>query len=74
VIDHVINGQAVSTLYPHMTYGTRAVQVGQKVSAGQIIGQVGSTGRSTANHLHLEVKINGSLVDPMAWLRANGVA
>ncbi|PSL36566.1 murein DD-endopeptidase MepM/ murein hydrolase activator NlpD [Labedella gwakjiensis] len=74
VIDHVINGQTVSTLYGHMTYGTRTVQVGQTVSAGQIIGQVGSTGRSTANHLHLEVKINGSLVDPMAWLRANGVA
>lgn len=74
MIDHVINGQTVSTLYGHMTYGTRTVQVGQKVSAGQIIGQVGSTGRSTANHLHLEVKINGSLVDPMAWLRANGVA
>jgi murein DD-endopeptidase MepM/ murein hydrolase activator NlpD len=74
VIDHVINGQTVSTLYGHMTYGTRTVQVGERVSAGQIIGQVGSTGRSTANHLHLEVKINGSLVDPMAWLRANGVA
>jgi murein DD-endopeptidase MepM/ murein hydrolase activator NlpD len=74
VIDHVINGQTVSTLYGHMTYGTRAVQVGQTVSAGQIIGLVGSTGRSTANHLHLEVKINGSLVDPIAWLRANGVA
>ncbi|RWZ50086.1 M23 family metallopeptidase [Labedella phragmitis] len=74
VIDHVINGKTVSTLYGHMTYGTRSVQVGQKVTAGQIIGQVGSTGRSTANHLHLEVKINGSLVDPMAWLRANGAA
>lgn len=74
VIDHVINGQTVSTLYGHMIYGTRTVQVGQKVTAGQIIGQVGSTGRSTANHLHLEVKINGSLVDPMAWLRANGAA
>ena len=74
VIDHVINGQTVSTLYGHMTYGTRAVQVGQTVTAGQIIGLVGSTGRSTANHLHFEVKINGSLVDPMAWLRANGVA
>lgn len=74
VIDHVINGQTVSTLYGHMIYGSRSVQVGQKVSAGQIIGQVGSTGRSTANHLHLEVKINGSLVDPMAWLRANGAA
>ncbi len=74
IIDHVINGKTVSTLYAHMTYGTRTVQVGQKVTAGQIIGQVGSTGRSTANHLHLEVKINGSLVDPIAWLRANGVA
>lgn len=70
-IDHVIGGQQVSTLYGHMTYGTRLVQSGQTVAAGQMIGQVGSTGSSTANHLHFEVHINGSVVDPLAWLNAN---
>ena len=71
VIDHVINGQSVTTTYGHMTYGSRQVVAGQTVSAGQIIGLVGSTGRSTANHLHFEVAIGGSNVDPMAWLAQN---
>ncbi len=71
IIDHVINGQRVSTLYGHMTSGSRAVSSGQRVSAGQVIGLVGTTGRSSANHLHIEVRINGGLVDPHAWLRAN---
>ena len=70
-IDHVIGGQQVNTLYGHMTYGTRQVAVGQYVEAGQLIGMVGSTGSSTANHVHFEVHINGSVVDPWAWLQAN---
>ncbi|MFE1644396.1 M23 family metallopeptidase [Microbacterium sp. P01] len=70
-IDHVLGGQQVNTLYGHMTYGTRQVQVGQTVAAGQLIGFVGSTGSSTANHTHFEVHINGGVVDPWAWLEAN---
>ena len=70
-IDHNIGGQRVSTTYGHMTYGSRAVSAGQRVSAGQIIGLVGSTGNSNVNHLHLEVFINGSRVDPQRWLNAN---
>ncbi|MFK4837665.1 M23 family metallopeptidase [Microbacterium sp. ZW T2_14] len=70
-IDHVIGGQQVNTLYGHMTYGSRQVSVGQSVQAGQLIGLVGSTGSSTACHLHFEVHINGSVVDPWAWLQAN---
>ncbi|QKJ18852.1 M23 family metallopeptidase [Microbacterium hominis] len=70
-IDHVINGQRVSTLYGHMTYGSRMVSSGQTVSAGQQIGVVGSTGSSTACHLHFEVHINDSVVDPWAWLVNN---
>lgn len=70
-IDHVVGGQNVSTVYGHMIYGSRQVQEGQYVEAGQLIGFVGSTGRSTANHLHLEVRVNGSLVEPIAWLAAN---
>jgi murein DD-endopeptidase MepM/ murein hydrolase activator NlpD len=70
-IEHVINGQRVSTLYGHMIYGSRQVVPGQTVEAGQVIGLVGSTGRSTANHLHFETYINGSNVDPYAWLQSN---
>lgn len=71
VIDSVVGGQRVSTLYAHMTNGTRAVQPGQVVSPGQFIGKVGNTGRSYGAHLHFEVKVNGSLVEPIGWLRAN---
>ncbi|WP_344819420.1 M23 family metallopeptidase [Microbacterium soli] len=71
VIDSVVGGQRVSTLYGHMTNGTRAVQVGQVVQPGQFIGKVGNTGRSYGAHLHFEVRVNGSLVEPIAWLRAN---
>lgn len=70
-IDHVIGGQQVNSLYAHMTYGSRQVQVGQYVEAGQLIGFVGSTGSSTANHVHFEIHINGGVVDPYAWLQAN---
>lgn len=71
VIDSVVGGQRVSTLYGHMTNGTRAVSAGQVVSPGQFIGKVGNTGRSYGAHLHFEVKVNGSLVEPMGWLRVN---
>lgn len=71
VIDSVINGQVVSTLYAHMIWGSRLVEVGQTVSAGQMIGQMGMTGYATTPHLHFEVKINGGYVDPWAWLQAN---
>ncbi|MDN3311037.1 M23 family metallopeptidase [Microbacterium oryzae] len=64
-IDH---GDGTTSLYGHMTYGTRQVQVGDTVSAGQIIGYVGSTGHSTANHLHIEYRINGAIVDPLSYL------
>jgi murein DD-endopeptidase MepM/ murein hydrolase activator NlpD len=70
-IDSVINGQRVTTVYGHMIYGSRLVQVGQKVAVGQQIGSVGSTGRSTANHLHFEVHLNGVTIDPLAWIEAN---
>ncbi|MFT4220710.1 MAG: M23 family metallopeptidase [Microbacterium sp.] len=70
-IDSVINGRRVNTLYSHMRYGTRTVGVGDRVKAGQVIGLVGATGRAYGNHLHYEVQVNGSRVDPLAFLRAN---
>ncbi|MFS0895278.1 M23 family metallopeptidase [Microbacterium sp. 179-I 3D3 NHS] len=71
MIDSVVGGARVQTTYGHMIYGSRQVAAGQTVAAGQLIGYVGSTGRSTANHLHFEVWINGGLVEPYAWLGAN---
>ncbi|MEV7631966.1 M23 family metallopeptidase [Microbacterium sp. NPDC089318] len=71
VIDSVVGGKRVSTTYAHMTNGTRAVRAGQTVEPGQFIGKVGNTGRSFGAHLHFEVRVNGSLVEPIGWLRAN---
>lgn len=71
VVDGVVGGQRVSTLYAHMTYGSRQVQVGETVQPGQLLGLVGSTGYSFANHLHMEVRVNGALVEPVSWLEVN---
>lgn len=67
-IESVIDGEAVSTVYSHMNYGTRAVQVGECVTAGQYIGDVGSTGYVFGSCLHFEVHIDSAPVDPMPWL------
>lgn len=48
------------------------VSAGERVAAGQIIGEVGSTGRSTGPHLHFEARVDGEAVDPVAWLREHG--
>lgn len=72
VIDHVIDGQTVSTRYGHMRYGSMRVAVGDNVAAGEVIGLVGSTGKSTGDHLHLEVLLDGTTpTDPLPWIRAH---
>lgn len=71
MIDGNVGGSSVATTYGHMIYGSRMVQVGDTVAAGQMIGLMGTTGRSTANHLHLEVRVNGGLMEPVSWLAAN---
>ncbi|WP_261165149.1 M23 family metallopeptidase [Microbacterium sp. Marseille-Q6965] len=65
-IESNVGGSATTTRYAHMS--SIAAAAGQTVTAGQVIGYVGSTGSSTAPHLHFEVYVNGGLVSPQAWL------
>ncbi len=62
IIDH---GSGLQTLYAHMS--VCSVSVGQYVSAGQVIGYVGTTGRVTGAHLHFEVWSNGARQDPQSY-------
>jgi murein DD-endopeptidase MepM/ murein hydrolase activator NlpD len=65
IIDH---GAQLDTLYGHLS--ALYVREGQKVRSGQPIGAVGATGRATGAHLHYEVRVNGSPVDPRRYLVA----
>jgi len=61
------NGSGVCTLYAHMSkFGTSE---GKYVLAGDVIGYVGSTGWSTGNHLHFEVRVNGDPINPWKYLK-----
>lgn len=62
----VSHGSNISTLYAHMS--SIIVSEGQAVSRGQKLGGVGTTGSSTGNHLHFEVRVNGSHVSPWGYI------
>ena len=62
----------VQSWYAHQL--GRRVSVGDTVRAGQVIGSVGATGNTTGEHLHLEVRVKGTPVDPDHWLSGHGVA
>jgi murein DD-endopeptidase MepM/ murein hydrolase activator NlpD len=64
-IDH---GNGLSTRYGHLS--EIEAKVGQSVKIGQVIGRLGSTGRSTGPHLHYETRVDGEAVDPEKFLRA----
>ena len=61
------NGDGITTLYAHMQ-SAAIVGVGQTVTQGQVIGYVGSTGNSTGNHLHFEVRVNGVCQNPRNYI------
>ena len=61
-------GKGIATRYGHMS--RIAAKSGETVKRGELIGYVGSTGRSTGNHLHYEVRIDGYAVNPMPFLQS----
>jgi murein DD-endopeptidase MepM/ murein hydrolase activator NlpD len=67
------NGFAnTQTIYAHMIENSNKVGVGDWVEPGQVIGRIGTTGVTTAPHVHFEVLVNGVSIDPVAWLKKNG--
>ena len=62
----ISHGNGYGSVYCHMT--NYVVSVGESVSQGQVIGYVGSTGWSTGPHLHFEIHVNGSAVNPMDYI------
>jgi murein DD-endopeptidase MepM/ murein hydrolase activator NlpD len=64
-VDH---GNGFATRYAHLS--AIDVEVGQSIRIGQIVGRVGTTGRSTGPHLHYETRVDGDAVDPQKFLRA----
>jgi murein DD-endopeptidase MepM/ murein hydrolase activator NlpD len=61
-----VNGKYVTVIYNHLSsYNS---QVGQTVQRGQVVGYAGTTGWSTACHLHFTVMVNGQTVDPLTWM------
>ncbi|MWC00249.1 M23 family metallopeptidase [Agromyces seonyuensis] len=74
IIEHTIDGQPVASFYAHMYESGIHVAVGDSVAAGQHIGDVGSAGKSTGPHLHLEIHPGGQTqpaVDALDWLNAH---
>jgi len=65
----IAHANSYQTLYGHLS--RISVRVGEEVTAGEKIGEVGSTGRSTGTHLHYEVRKNGKAVNPISFLSLN---
>ncbi|WP_198169726.1 M23 family metallopeptidase [Agromyces laixinhei] len=74
MIDHMIDGKRVTSVYAHMVHDSRRFETGDTVKVGDVIGQTGDTGMSTGPHLHFEIRLggmSGTKVDPLEWLYAN---
>ena len=69
LIDH---GGGITTGYAHLAHIDPAITVGATVSIGHRLGAEGSTGRSTGNHLHYEVRQNGTAIDPVPFMAERG--
>ena len=64
-LDH---GRGIATRYGHLS--AILIHAGDRITRGQLIGRMGSTGRSTGNHLHYEVRIDGRPVNPVPFMKS----
>lgn len=71
VITSKVDGHTVTFTYAHMTTGSSALLLGDTVQVGDFIGLVGETGEATGPHLHFEVNVDGTTIDPIPWMTAN---
>lgn len=71
-VSHIINGQPITSVYAHLQDGSIPFAVGDRVRVGDQVGLVGTTGVTTAPHLHFELRIDGIAIDPVPWMLANG--
>jgi murein DD-endopeptidase MepM/ murein hydrolase activator NlpD len=71
IIQHVIDGQTVNSHYAHLQDGSMSLSVGDTVSRGQQIGAVGDTGLSTGPHLHFEILVGDTPIEPHSWLNSH---
>jgi murein DD-endopeptidase MepM/ murein hydrolase activator NlpD len=69
VIHHNVNGMEFDSRYAHMIPSSVHLHVGDVVKVGDYVGEVGHTGNATGDHLHLEIIIDGTPVDPFPWLK-----
>lgn len=77
VIEHTVDGKTVATAYAHSWETGIHVNVGDRVTAGRHIADVGSSGQSTGPHLHFEVRLggtNGEYTDPAVWLNQHNAS
>lgn len=70
---HISHGGGVQSEFAHLI-APAVVYPGQRVSRGQVVGYEGATGHATGCHLHFQIRVNGSLVNPESFLNARGVA
>lgn len=71
IIDHVINGKKVQSLYAHMQMNSSPLHVGDVVAVGDFVGLVGETGTAIGAHLHFEIITSAGQIDPFEWLKTN---
>jgi peptidase M23-like protein len=71
IITSKIDGHTVKFTYAHMTAGSSAIELGQTIEVGDFLGLVGETGEATGPHLHFEVNVDGTTIDPIPWMVAH---
>lgn len=71
IITHQIDGEVIGSRYAHMVEGSSPLALGDVVTVGALVGQVGNSGLSTGAHLHFEILLDGDTpTDPYAWMKA----